>query len=359
MYEVSIAPQWTIRNREAGAQLPPRLVPLLVALADSGNLAQVCRATGVSYRHAWALLREGETVMGAPLVQMTRGRGSRLTELGSTVVWADRRVQARLTPLLASLSSELEAAIERVRTPEPNSLRIQASHGFAIQTLHEALNVAGFAHEIRYGSSFDAVAALAVGGCDLAGFHVPVGRFEAPMARAYGRWLKPAEHVLILVAHRRVGLMVARGNPHGVRGLADLARPELRFINRQVGSGTRQILELQLRAAGIESRTINGYEQCEFTHAAVAAYVASAMADVGYGVETPARRFGLDFLPHLSERYFFACRRDALGSPGVRAVIDRLQAAPTRAAIDALAGYSSQDAGRHFDLDEAFATPTP
>jgi molybdate-binding protein len=82
---------------------------------------------------------------------------------------------------------------------------------------------------------------------------------------------------------------VAKGNPKGITGLAGLAQPGVRFVNRQLGSGTRVVPDLLLAGEGIASAAIAGDESAEFTHAAVAALVASGMADAGFGVETAAR----------------------------------------------------------------------
>ena len=101
--------------------------------------------------------------------------------------------------------------------------------------------------------------------------------------------------------------MVRKGNPNQVWNVADLARPEVRFVNRQQGSGTRLVFELLLERAGLRGAQVNGFENVELTHAAVAAYVASGKADSGLGVETAAREFDLDFVPILSERYFLVC----------------------------------------------------
>ena len=98
MFRVSIAPHWTIEGPE-GRGLGARVVELLVQVDEHGSLAGACTATGVSYRHAWQLLREGESLFGQPLLVMSRGKGSELTPLGERLVWAQRRIQARLSPV--------------------------------------------------------------------------------------------------------------------------------------------------------------------------------------------------------------------------------------------------------------------
>ncbi|NRF70723.1 helix-turn-helix transcriptional regulator [Aquincola sp. S2] len=353
MHEVRIRPQWTIRAG-TGAALPPRVIELLVGVHEHGSLAAACQASEVSYRHAWELIRQGETLFGDPLVVMERGKGSRLTPLGEKLVWADRRIQARLTPMLDSLASELGAEIGKLLAPLPALLRIHASHGFAVATLQRFLADAQVPNDLKYCSSVEALAALRNGACDIAGFHVPIGEFEAPVLEHYRSWLNARTQKLITIATRRQGLMVARGNPKKIYSPADLVRPGVRFINRQAGSGTRLLLDLRLRSLAIDPLRIAGYEQVEFTHAAVAAFVASGMADVGYGVETPARQFKLDFIPDQIERYFLLCDERSLAAPVVQALLEVLRGAAFREAVDQLAGYQADDCGRVLEIGEAF-----
>jgi molybdate-binding protein len=137
-------------------------------------------------------------------------------------------------------------------------------------------------------------------------------------------------------------------------------RPELRFINRQSGSGTRFLLDLLLRKEGVDPALVHGYEQCELTHAAVAAYVASGMADVGFGVETPARQFKLDFVPIQTERYFLLCEERSLDAPAVRAMLALVQSDEFKAAVNRLPGYQANEAtGVVVDLLPAFPTLRP
>lgn len=355
MHQVSIKPQWTIA-RTGGAALPERTIALLVGVAEHGSLLQACQAMRVSYRHAWQLIHEGEQLLGASLLHMKRGKGSSLSPLAEKLVWADRRISARLSPMLDSLASELQAEIDRALSSSPAALRIHASHGFAVEALHEALGRAGVVNELRYCGSFEAVASLAMGGCEVAGFHVPQGEFESAGVAHHAQWLKPGSQMLIGIATRRLGLMVAKGDPKKIYGIKDLARPELRFINRQSGSGTRFLLDLLLRKDGIDRASVRGYEQCELTHAAVAAYVASGMADVAFGVETPAREFKLDFVPLQTERYFLLCERRSLDVPAVRSMLGIIQSAEFKAAVNRLPGYQADDStGQVSELGAVFS----
>ena len=111
MHQVSIRPTWSIR-RDNGSALPEKVITLLVQVGDGGSLLQACKTMGVSYRHAWELIRQAEQNLGTPLLTMERGKGSSLTPIGQKLVWADRRIRARLSPVLDSLASELQAEIE-------------------------------------------------------------------------------------------------------------------------------------------------------------------------------------------------------------------------------------------------------
>lgn len=358
MHQVSIQPQWTIRQ-PGGAALAERTVALLVSVAEHGSLLKACQALGVSYRHAWQLIRQGEALLGARLLVMTRGKGSLLSPLAEKLVWADRRIAARLSPMLDSLASELQAEIGSVLVSTPTLLRVHASHGFAIQALHEFLGRAGIVNELRYCGSTEAVASLHNGACEIAGFHVPLGEFEARAIDHYAQWLKPDSQRLIHIATRRLGLMIVKGDPKKIYGIRDLSRGDLRFVNRQAGSGTRFLLDLLLRKEGLDPERIHGYEQCELTHAAVAAYVASGMADVGFGVETPARQFNLDFVPLQTERYFLLCDERSLDAPPVARMLEIARSAEFRAAVDRLPGYQAENTGTIADLRETFATLAP
>ena len=353
MKRVAIKPTWTIQEPD-GPALPPRLIELLVQVHAHGSLLAASQQLGLSYRHAWDLVRQGEAQFNVTLLHMERGKGSTLSALGEKLVWADHRIAARLKPVLDSLASELAAEIRSAISSEPSTLRIHASHGFAIERLIERLTLDGLRIETTYGSSTAAAGALRDGACDVAGLHIPIGAMQDAALIHYWRWLADEDFTVIDIATRRQGFMVAAGNPKKIYEVADLARADVRFINRQASSGTRFLLEGLLKAQGIEHSRIAGFEQGEFTHAAVAAYVASGMADVGFGVETPARHFKLDFVPLANERYFLLCRTALMRTPAIETVVAELRAPALIDALNALPGYDPAIAGTVTPLREAF-----
>lgn len=351
---IRIFPAWELRDAGESAFDTRPLLDLLAAVHDSGGIAQAARSVGMSYRNAWGRIKRAEALFGSPLLHAGRGRGSTLTPLGEKLVWAERRIQARLAPQLDSLASEIQNEVERVLPQRAPALRLHASHGFAVAELTEHLRAAQVPIELRYRNSLESVSALSHGECDLAGFHVPLGRFQVPAAERYRPLLRPAEHCLIHLATRTQGLFVANGNPKHIRGIADLRRPELRFVNRPDGSGTRMLTELLLASASIRPQEVNGFDSAEFTHAAVAAFIASGMADVGIGVQTAAVRFGLRFLPLVQERYFFAVKRASVDLPAMQRILKLLRSAELKRSFAALEGYDVAQTGSVLEIQEAF-----
>ena len=139
--------------------------------------------------------------------------------------------------------------------------------------------------------------------------------------------------------------MVKRGNPLQIDSLERLCRGDVRFVNRDPESGTRRLFEELLKQQGLDATRINGYEHLEFTHAAVAAYVASDMADASFGVEAAARQFDLEFVRLLTEDYFFACRKHTLESEPIQRLLGVMRSQEFTAAMTGLPGYAAKDPG--------------
>jgi len=354
MIRVEIRPDWIVRDAAGEPTALPALLGLLLAVSQLGSISKAATARGMSYRHAWGLLQQFSEQFGVDLVHKVRGKGTVLSPLAEKLMWADRRIHARLTPTLDSLASELQQELARVLVADAQVVRMTASHGFAVAALVKQLNGQGVTVDINYRSSGDAVAALARGECDLAGFHLPVGEFQQAAAAKYRPWLDPGRHALLHLAYRMQGIFVAKGNPKGVTGLADLVRPDLRFVNRQKGSGTRVLLELLLADMKADPALINRSGTAEFTHAAVAAYVASDMADVGFGVETAARRFDLDFIPIIREQYFLACEASALDTPLLKATQAAMSNGAFKQVLSELPGYDGALCGTRLDTQFLF-----
>ena len=354
MIRIEIEPQWRFR-RDGEPQAMLVMLGFLNEIRASGKLTRAAEESGLSYRHAWSLIQKWAEFFEAPLVERRQGKGTLLTPLGEKLVWAGQRLQARLGPQLQNLSQELETEINQLLPHGPAVVRVHASHGFAVSKLREMLGrAADLSVDLRYVTNPASLASLAHDGCDLAGMHLPQGALRKRNITAAKAWLKAGEHRVIGFVTREMGLMVKRGNPLGIRSLDQLTDPAFRFINRDLDSGTRLLFDQLLAQQGVDGARVNGYEQVEFTHAAVAAYVASDMADVSFGVEAAARQFDLDFVRLVTEDYFFVCKKQTLESPAVQRVIAIMRSDEFRDAIVALPGYTVWDAGVIKTVGEAF-----
>jgi len=166
------------------------------------------------------------------------------------------------------------------------------------------------------------------------------------------RYLKPRDFKAIKLVSRVQGLYVAPGNPKQIHTLADLARPDVRFINRQQNSGTRFLLDLMLEEAKVSPAKIHGYESVEFTHAAVAAFIASGMADVGFGVQAAAAQFNLEFIPLAHENYCLAGAKTTWDTPPVKLLLEKICSAEFPELIANLPGYDASGAGGWLNLKD-------
>lgn len=144
---------------------------------------------------------------------------------------------------------------------------------------------------------------------------------------------------------RDQGFMVKKGNPKGIRGIEDLTRHDVTFVNRQKGAGTRVLLDYYLKKVGIDASQIKGYELEEYTHTSVAVAVLSGVADVGMGVLAAARALELDFIPVATEQYDFVVPQKYLDDEKVMRLLEILRSQSFKSRVTALGGYGVERSG--------------
>jgi putative molybdopterin biosynthesis protein len=195
--------------------------------------------------------------------------------------------------------------------------------------------------------SLDGLVNLRQGLCQISGAHLldKSGEYNTPFVRH----LFPDRAMdLVTLAYRTQGLMLAPGNPKGVRSAADLAQAGLRFINRNPGSGTRLWLDGELERLGIPSETIAGYERVVNTHTECARAIASGEADAALGLQASARQHNLDFIPLFEERYDLILPREQENT--LAPLLEHIQTAAFRRDLNALTGYNTSHSGEQIDL---------
>jgi putative molybdopterin biosynthesis protein len=195
--------------------------------------------------------------------------------------------------------------------------------------------------------SLDGLVNLRQGLCQISGAHLldKTGEYNAPFVR---HLFPDREMDLVTLAYRTQGLMLAPGNPKGVRSAADLARAGLRFINRNPGSGTRLWLDGELERLGIPPETIDGYEYEVNTHTFCARAIASGEVDAALGLQASAQQFNLDFIPLFEERYDLVLPREQENA--LSPLLEHIQTAAFRRDLNALTGYNTSHSGEQIDL---------
>ena len=208
----------------------------------------------------------------------------------------------------------------------------------------------GLEHPLTLSSanvgSMGGLQAIQDGSAHLAGAHLydpPSGDYNFPFIEQIIRDV-PVRVINLAVRHQ--GLLVAKGNPRGIQGIQDLTREDIHFINRQRGAGTRILFDDALERNGISPKQIQGYEQEEFTHMAVAVNVKSGVADCGMGIYAAAKALDLDFVPFARERYDLILPRAFEEETRMRTLLDLIRDQDFQDKVRNLGGYETGWTGR-------------
>jgi putative molybdopterin biosynthesis protein len=243
-----------------------------------------------------------------------------------------------------------EVTVELYRNPAEIERTIVAigSHDLVLDLL--AQFVAERAPGMRLASanagSLGGMVALRRGEAHLAGSHLlhpESGEYNVAYVQEY---LPKRPVVLVTLTRRQQGLIIAPGNPKHIQSLADLKRPEVRYVNRQRGAGTRVLLDYRMGALEIDPAAVQGYEREEVTHLAVAAAVAGGVADCGLGIRAAARALELDFVPIEWERYDLVIPQEHYESALLKPLLALLNDDAFRAAVGELPGYDPAPMGQ-------------
>ncbi|MEP6961162.1 MAG: substrate-binding domain-containing protein [Acidobacteriota bacterium] len=194
-------------------------------------------------------------------------------------------------------------------------------------------------------SSKLALSWLKDGKVHIAGSHLEdakTGEFNLPYIR---ETFLDEEIIVVTFARWEEGLVIAPGNPKAIRKLEDLAKRNVRLVNRESGSGSRALLDKLLAQAGVPSSKVTGYDHVAFGHLAAAYCVLAKEVDVCLATRSAAQTFGLDFIPLHSARYDLVMRKKTADLPAVKAFLDVLQRATLRRKLEVLAGYDTSQTG--------------
>ena len=252
---------------------------------------------------------------------------------------------------LGGLSEGETATVELLSSREALAHRLLAigSHDLTIDLLASMIKEKSegrIAISSSNVGSLGGLNAVAKGIAHFAGTHLLDAK-TGDYNRSYVRDVLTREPVTLLtLVHRWQGIMVAKRNPKAVKGISDLARSGVSFVNRQAGSGTRILLDYKLRKAGIEPASIAGYRNEEYTHMSVAMAVASGRADAGLGVLAAAKALDLDFIPLARERYDLVMPAALLEDERNKMLVEIIRSDRFAKEVLAMGGYEVEETGR-------------
>jgi molybdate-binding protein/DNA-binding XRE family transcriptional regulator len=321
---------------------------------------QLARAMRCRVEDLFSLKSSGEIVEGELLGAMPRGTGpfrAQVTQIGHRLL---------VRPLvgtgeLASLSSTADGLIigadarrSRVKIKLLKD-RDAVRRKIVVGGCDPAMFLAGehFRKDNQenlvpclMGSSV-AINALKRGEVHVAGIHQAdesAGTWELPNLK---NSLGDMDCIVITFAHWEEGFIVRQGNPKKIRGVNDIAKPTVKIVNREKGSGARHLLDKQMRANAIIPKRVKGYGDEVFSHLDLASRIKSGLADAGIGVQSVASICGLDFVPLQRERYDLVIPKIHYETlHGLRVLLDTIVSKPFRDELDALGGYDTRDTGK-------------
>jgi putative molybdopterin biosynthesis protein len=229
-----------------------------------------------------------------------------------------------------------------------NTIVVVGSHDNTLDVLSDQIR-SGYKNLTLSSShvgSMGGLMAIKKGVCHLAGSHLLDTR-DGTYNQSYIRKYLPDTQVkLVNLVMRDQGLIVLPKNPKGIRGIEDLSRKDISFINRQAGSGTRILLDYRLKQMGIDPSDVNGYENEEFTHMSVAVAVLSGAVDVALGIYAAARALALDFIPVVTEQYDLVIPEIFFKSENIRILLETICTPEFKHRVQALGGYSTERTGQ-------------
>lgn len=232
--------------------------------------------------------------------------------------------------------------------PSPDQLTIAGSHDLALDLLvkRASLRSPRLTFSLATVGSWGGLVALQTRRAPVAAVHLldpKTGEYNLPFIHEH---LSKRSLVGVHLARRTQGLFVRKGNPKGIRGVKELKRAGVRFLNRQEGSGTRVLLDFLLRKAGVSARAVRGYDTVATTHMEVALGVLGGAADAGMGIASAARALQLDFIPLAEERFDLLIAGEVWSAKPAQTLAGILKSKDFKEAVAQLGGYDVRETGQ-------------
>lgn len=286
----------------------------------------------------------GEKFVAAPL-----GRGA-----GVIMSLARAHGILRVPRLSEGFEAGEEVRVELLRPLEEvkNALHIVGSHDLSLDVLNDWMHrlFTGYEVSSAHVGSLGGLMALKRGEAHAAGVHLldpETGEYNVSYVKKY----LPGKRVkLVNLVYREQGFLVQKGNPLSIQSIDDLTRPEVTYINRQKGAGTRILLDYLLKKKGISPREITGYNREEFTHLNVGIAVKSGSASCGMGIKTAADALDLDFIPIAKERYDICIPEELFGTEKIERLLRIINNPGFKSELEKM-GYDTSCLGEVIECD--------
>lgn len=339
----------TIYAIEAGAFVPNTTVALKLARAldctveELFSLATDAPMPGLRTEKATLLPGAADAESGQP-VQLCRVDKRLMASAPSPVPWYLPATDAVVTGEPLRQGRRVVQIFENDSEFRNRLLVAGCDPGISVLARHA--QAAGVELVLAHRNSSESLQLLKEGCIHIAGTHLRDGASGESNVPAVTRLFPKSSVAVIAFAVWEEGLVTARGNPKNIRTAADLGRTDITIVNREAGAGSRALLDSSLRAAGVPSNKVRGYDRLASGHLAASWQVQSGAADCCVATRAAARLFGLGFVPLVSERYDLVVRKQHLDLPRVQSLLDVLSRSGFRRELGGLGGYDTSVAGQ-------------
>jgi len=290
---------------------------LLKSVEQGKTLAAAAKDLNVSYRTVWNELKEAEQELGCKFLDRIKGHGSRITPAGRLLISSLERLDLQLASETQRLADDIGIKLANHIKKKFDQFIFCSSNDPLIELISPKFDEIEF-ETMGSGHALDR---LLEEKASIAGFHVS----DPQEIKGIQDHLQRRNLTVVPLMQRVQGLILAKRNPLKIKSVRDLARPEVRFINRQKGAGTRLLLDRLLEREGLKTKQIKGYAHEEFTHNAIATSILAGQADAGMGLQYIAKEYGLHFIPIETETFYLAMKPQLRENKTIRAFIKSVQ----------------------------------
>jgi len=309
-------------------------------LADSRrmDILRLLMASPATLTHLARTLKQSPAWIRHHMLTLESANLVEVSEVRKTGKVTEKFYRAKADALLLQ-----EVILPKTKKP---AVIFSGSHDLALEGIAEHLEKHVTLLSMPVGS-LDGLVNLRQGLCQISGSHLldESGEYNTPFIRH----LFPDRDVeIVTLAYRTQGLLLASGNPKGIKRISDIAKPSVRFVNRNAGSGTRLWFDAEIRKLKIPTEKINGYDRDVKTHNDAAFAIQMGKADAALGLQAAAYQHGLDFIPLFEERYDLVLPRE--NEKMLMPLLDYLQTSAFRTELNTLTGYNSTHSGEQINL---------